>query len=59
MIYSMSHCESSDWRKSYPACAWFNQERKERNAIKLNAHKLDKAELDIDGQMTLNDYFEE
>ncbi len=49
-LYGTSHSESTDWKKSYQACAWFNQNRSERNIVNWRTAKTENQPLD--GQMT-------
>ncbi len=50
-IYSEICDEESDWRKSYPACAWFNQERNKGHDVHTSKDQMPR-------QMNIFDFIE-
>lgn len=51
-IYGNTRSAASDWRKSYPACNWYNQERSEHNLIRCGFTDQSQASQ-CEGQVSL------
>ncbi|MCD8286180.1 MAG: hypothetical protein LUD50_03010 [Clostridia bacterium] len=53
-LYGVTRSQASDWAKSWRACAWFNQERPERNLMMVHAHEK-KPVPQCEGQIVFTD----